>query len=143
MLNLLLQTGRRRPRTLTSTLMHLGAVGLFFLAILDSSPLPTFGGLDILTPVLAASHRNPWYEYAAPSPAGSIVAPSIRFAWLAKPAPLIWIRNSRKAMSPNSLTYLRSGEPERWQPPRRFLCPHRPACSSPPPALPITRCLSF
>jgi membrane protein YqaA with SNARE-associated domain len=51
----------------------LGAVGLFFLAILDSSPLPTFGGLDILTAVLAASRRNPWYEYAATATAGSIV----------------------------------------------------------------------
>ena len=79
MLNLLLQTGRRRPRTLTSTLMHLGAVGLFFLAILDSSPLPTFGGLDILTAVLAASHRNPWYEYAATATAGSIIGAYLTF----------------------------------------------------------------
>jgi len=74
MLNLLLLAQRRRRGgTLTSTLLHLGAVGLFFLAILDSSPLPTFGGLDILTAVLAASHRNPWYEYAATATAGSVV----------------------------------------------------------------------
>src|SRR5579864_7451472 len=74
MLNLLVQAHRRRrSATLTSTLMHLGAAGLFFLAILDSSPLPTFGGLDILTAVLAASHRNPWYEYAATATAGSVV----------------------------------------------------------------------
>ncbi len=53
--------------------MHLGAVGLFFLAILDSSPLPTFGGLDILTAVLAASRRNPWYEYGATATAGSVL----------------------------------------------------------------------
>jgi len=74
MLNLLfLAPRRRRSVTLTSTLLHLGAAGLFFLAILDSSPLPTFGGLDILTAVLAASHRNPWYEYAATATAGSVV----------------------------------------------------------------------
>ena len=74
MLNLLfLAPRRRRSATLTSTLLHLGAAGLFFLAILDSSPLPTFGGLDILTAVLAASHRNPWYEYAATATAGSVV----------------------------------------------------------------------
>ena len=74
MLNLLVQAHRRRrSATLTSTLMHLGAVGLFFLAILDSSPLPTFGGLDILTAVLSASHRNPWYEYAATATTGSVV----------------------------------------------------------------------
>src|SRR5580658_10864391 len=81
MLNLLLQNQRRRRggRTLTSTLMHLGAVGLFFLAILDSSPLPTFGGLDILTAVLAASHRNPWYEYAATATAGSVIGAYLTF----------------------------------------------------------------
>jgi membrane protein YqaA with SNARE-associated domain len=74
MLNLLLLAPRRqRSATLTSTLLHLGAAGLFFLAILDSSPLPTFGGLDILTAVLAASHRNPWYEYAATATTGSMV----------------------------------------------------------------------
>src|SRR5579863_2151929 len=74
MLNVLMQSQKRRgSRTLTSTLLHLGAVGLFFLAILDSSPLPTFGGLDILTAVLAASHRNPWYEYGATATAGSVL----------------------------------------------------------------------
>jgi membrane protein YqaA with SNARE-associated domain len=74
MLNLLVQAHRRqRSATLTSTLMHLGAAGLFFLAILDSSPIPTFGGLDILTAVLAASRRNTWYECAATATAGSIV----------------------------------------------------------------------
>jgi len=86
MLNLLLQSQRRRPaaRTLTSTLLHLGAVGLFFLAILDSSPLPTFGGLDILTAVLAASHRNPWYEYAATATAGSVVGAYLTFRFARK-----------------------------------------------------------
>jgi membrane protein YqaA with SNARE-associated domain len=80
MLNLLLQNQRRpRARTFTSTLLHLGAVGLFFLAILDSSPLPTFGGLDILTAILAASHRNPWYEYAATATAGSVVGAYLTF----------------------------------------------------------------
>jgi len=81
MLHLLLQVPRRRSRsrTLTSTLLHLGAVGLFFLAILDSSPLPTFGGLDILTAVLAASRRNPWYEYGATATAGSVVGAYLTF----------------------------------------------------------------
>lgn len=35
-------------------LRHLGAFGLFFRAILDSLPLPIFGGSDILTAILAA-----------------------------------------------------------------------------------------
>jgi membrane protein YqaA with SNARE-associated domain len=72
----------RRPRghpTLLTTLRHLGAAGLFFLAILDSSPIPTFGGPDILTAVLAASHRPLWWEYAAAATAGSVVGAYLTF----------------------------------------------------------------
>lgn len=58
---------------------HLGALGLFFLAILDSSPLPTFAGPDILTAILSASHRGPWYEYAAAATAGSVIGAYLTF----------------------------------------------------------------
>jgi membrane protein YqaA with SNARE-associated domain len=58
---------------------HLGALGLFSLAIVDSSPLPTFGGPDILTAILAASHRNPWYEYAVVATAGSVIGAYLTF----------------------------------------------------------------
>jgi len=58
---------------------HLGALGLFFLAIIDSSPLPTFGGPDILTAILAGRQTNPWYEYAAVATAGSVVGAYITF----------------------------------------------------------------
>lgn len=80
MINLLLQR-RRRPshQTLFTTLRHLGAAGLFFLAILDSSPLPTFGGPDILIAILAASHRPLWYEYAAAATAGSVIGAYLTF----------------------------------------------------------------
>ena len=57
----------------------LGRAGLFFLAILDSTPLPTFGGPDILIAILAGSHRNPWYEYAAVATAGSVIGAYITF----------------------------------------------------------------
>jgi membrane protein YqaA with SNARE-associated domain len=76
MLHLLAPRPRPRPQshqTLFATLRHLGAAGLFFLAILDSSPLPTFGGSDILTAILAGSHRTLWYEYAASATAGSVL----------------------------------------------------------------------
>jgi membrane protein YqaA with SNARE-associated domain len=74
MLNLFLQSATpARPQSLTRTFRHLGAFGLFFLAILDSSPLPTFAGPDILIAILAATHRNPWYEYAAVTTAGSVI----------------------------------------------------------------------
>jgi membrane protein YqaA with SNARE-associated domain len=65
--------------TLLTTLRHLGAAGLFFLAILDSSPIPTFGGPDILTAVLAASHRPLWWEYAAAATAGSVIGAYLTF----------------------------------------------------------------
>jgi membrane protein YqaA with SNARE-associated domain len=57
----------------------LGALGLFSLAILDSTPLPTFAGPDILTAILAARQTNPWYEYAAVATAGSVVGAYLVF----------------------------------------------------------------
>ncbi|HEX5226332.1 MAG TPA: VTT domain-containing protein [Bryobacteraceae bacterium] len=66
-----------RSGGLTATFRHLGALGLFFLAVLDSSPVPTFGGPDILIAILAGSHRDPWYEYVAAATAGSVLG-----AWL-------------------------------------------------------------
>jgi len=68
-----------RGRSFTSIFRHLGALGLFFLAILDSSPIPTFGGPDILIAILAATHRNPWYEYAAVATAGSMIGAYLTF----------------------------------------------------------------
>ena len=82
MLDLLAPKARPRAHgheTLFTTLRHLGAAGLFFLAVLDSSPLPTFGGPDILTAILAASHRPLWYEYAASATAGSILGAYFTF----------------------------------------------------------------
>ncbi len=80
MLSLLIQAHRRRSHpSLLTTLRHLGAAGLFFLAILDSSPIPTFGGPDILTAILAASHKPLWWEYAASATAGSVVGAYLTF----------------------------------------------------------------
>jgi len=80
MLSLVVQSQTRRAgRSFTSTLVHLGAAGLFFLAILDSTPLPTFGGPDILTAILAASHHPLWYEYAASATAGSVIGAYFTF----------------------------------------------------------------
>jgi membrane protein YqaA with SNARE-associated domain len=58
---------------------HLGALGLFLIAIIDSSPLPTFGGPDILTAILAARRTNPWYEYAAVATVGSVIGAYLTF----------------------------------------------------------------
>jgi membrane protein YqaA with SNARE-associated domain len=68
-----------RGRSFASIFRHLGALGLFFLASLDSTPLPTFGGPDILIAILSGTHRNPWYEYAAVATAGSVIGAFITF----------------------------------------------------------------
>jgi membrane protein YqaA with SNARE-associated domain len=73
------QAAGRRRSSFTAFFRHLGAFGLFFLAILDSSPLPTFGGPDFLTVILVATRRNPWYEYAAVATAGSVIGAYITF----------------------------------------------------------------
>jgi membrane protein YqaA with SNARE-associated domain len=80
MLNSFIQNATTRPtRRVTSMFRHFGAFGLFFLAIVDSSPLPTFGGPDILTAILAATHRNRWYEYAVVATAGSVIGAYLTF----------------------------------------------------------------
>jgi membrane protein YqaA with SNARE-associated domain len=62
----------RRRRGISAFLRPLGPFGLFLLAVVDSSPIPTFAGPDILTAILAARHREPWYYYAAAATAGSV-----------------------------------------------------------------------
>lgn len=80
MLSLLVQPQHRgNSHPLVSALLHLGAAGLFFLAILDSSPLPSFGAPDIVVAVLAASHHPLWYEYAAAATAGSVLGAYFTF----------------------------------------------------------------
>lgn len=78
---LFIQKAARRRQTggYTSALRHLGATGLFLLAILDSSPLPTFGGPDILTAILAARHGDLWYYYALMATAGSVIGAYLTF----------------------------------------------------------------
>jgi membrane protein DedA with SNARE-associated domain len=74
-----LQAARRRPSRTTAEFLHLGAFGLFLFAILDSSPIPTFGGADILTVLLVVTRPHPWYEYAAAATAGSVIGAYITF----------------------------------------------------------------
>ena len=79
MLLALLQAAARPSGGVTRAFRHMGALGLFLLAIIDSSPIPGFGGPDILTAVLAASHRHPWYEYACVATLGSVIGASITY----------------------------------------------------------------
>jgi membrane protein YqaA with SNARE-associated domain len=79
MLLSLIQASRRNPNSALRYFRHLGAFGLFFLAILDGTPLPTFGGPDILMIILVATRRNPWYEYAAAATVGAVIGAYITF----------------------------------------------------------------
>jgi membrane protein YqaA with SNARE-associated domain len=78
MLNVLFQNANRGQSFLT-TFRHLGAFGLFALAILDSSPLPTFGGPDILLAILVSARIDPWYEYASVATIGSTIGAFLTF----------------------------------------------------------------
>lgn len=74
-----IQAARKHRTSTFAIFRHLGAVGLFSLAILDSTPLPTFGGPDILIVILVVTHRSPWYECAIAATAGSIIGAYITF----------------------------------------------------------------
>src|SRR5208282_3152231 len=78
MLNVLLQNANPGHSVL-STFRHLGPFGLFTLTILDSSPVPTFGGPDILLAILVSTHLDPWYVYAVVATIGSTIGAYITF----------------------------------------------------------------
>ena len=62
-----------------SILRHLGGIGLFLLAALDSSVLPSFGAVDALTIFSSAKHPELWPYYAMCSTAGSVAGASIAY----------------------------------------------------------------
>src|ERR1035438_4510987 len=117
--------------------------GLFSLAIVDSSPLPIFGGPDILTAILAASHRNPWYQYAAVATAGSVIGAYLTFR-LARKAGSAYCTASSGIGSwmPFSTSFI-NGAPLLLPSPRRyrFRCPQ--ACFSRPQVLRTTESGDF
>jgi membrane protein YqaA with SNARE-associated domain len=73
------QAAARRPRGISAFVRHFGAFGLLLLAVVDSTPIPTFAGPDILTAILAARQREPWYYYAAATTAGSVIGAYLTF----------------------------------------------------------------
>lgn len=79
MLSYTVQAARRHRSTTFAVFQHLGAAGLFALAILDSTPLPTFGGPDILIVILVVTHRTPWWECVPAATAGSIIGAYFTF----------------------------------------------------------------
>jgi membrane protein YqaA with SNARE-associated domain len=64
---------RRTQPGLIRLFAHWGGLGLIPLAIADSSFIPTFGSLDVLTAFLAARHADLWPYYASMSTLGSMI----------------------------------------------------------------------
>jgi len=60
-------------------LRSLGGVGLVILGVVDSSVVPTFGSLDVLTAILAVKNHELWPYYAAASTAGSLIGAYITY----------------------------------------------------------------
>jgi membrane protein YqaA with SNARE-associated domain len=65
---------RAAARSASLTLVrHFGGIALAPLAVLDSSIIPTFGSLDLLTAWLAAGNPDLWWYYTLMSAAGSLI----------------------------------------------------------------------
>jgi membrane protein YqaA with SNARE-associated domain len=62
---------RHQPSRSMLLVRHYGGLALVPLAILDSTIVPTFGSLDLVTAWLAAGTPNLWMYYAAMSTTGS------------------------------------------------------------------------
>jgi membrane protein YqaA with SNARE-associated domain len=63
----------RSSSTSLSFLRHVGGIGLLPLAIVDSTIIPTFGSLDLLTAWLAVRNPDLWLYYAVMSTAGALI----------------------------------------------------------------------
>ena len=92
LIDLIQSATKKHGGGITAMLLPLGAFGLFFFGILDSLPLPIFAGSDILIAILAASHRNSWYEYATVATAGSLIGAYVTFK-LARRAGLAYLHS--------------------------------------------------
>ena len=84
--------GAARPRSFISFFRHFGLIGLFLLCILDSSPIPGFGGPDILVAILVATRHNSWYACALVASAGATIGSFLTFR-LARKAGEAWLHS--------------------------------------------------
>lgn len=60
-------------RGLRRWMFHLGGLGLIPLGLLDSSPLPMPGAMDVATILLSARQQQLWLYYALMATAGSVM----------------------------------------------------------------------
>lgn len=104
---------QRRARASSPTMLrffaHWGGVGLVPLAILDSSPIPTFGSLDILTAFLSARHSDLWFYYASMATLGAMIGSYLTYK-LGQKTGLAWIEKKFGARRSRQVEYAL----ERW-----------------------------
>ncbi len=60
-------------------LAHLGGPGLILVGILDNSVIPLPGSMDVITIVLAAHRREPWFYYAIMATLGAVLGGYITY----------------------------------------------------------------
>jgi len=77
----LLQQQHQRSRTsaLLHFFAHWGGLGLVPLAILDSTIVPTFGSVDVLTAFLSARHADLWPYYACMATFGAMIGSYVTY----------------------------------------------------------------
>jgi membrane protein YqaA with SNARE-associated domain len=71
-------------RSVRRWLFHLGGLGLIPLGILDNSPIPLPGIMDVATIVLSARQEQMWLYYAFMATAGSIIGGFISYRLVRK-----------------------------------------------------------
>jgi membrane protein YqaA with SNARE-associated domain len=82
MLAAMVEARKRAAPTRTTTftfLRHVGGIGLVPLAILDSTVVPTFGSLDLLTAWLSVRNPDLWLYYALMSTIGATIGAVITY----------------------------------------------------------------
>jgi membrane protein YqaA with SNARE-associated domain len=103
------QRQRASSPTMLRFFAHWGGIGLVPLAILDSSPIPTFGSLDILTAFLAARHSDLWLYYACMATLGAMIGSYLTYK-LGQKTGLAWIEKRFGARRFHQVEYAL----ERW-----------------------------
>jgi membrane protein YqaA with SNARE-associated domain len=78
------------PSTSLSLVRHFGGIALVPLAILDSTIIPTFGSLDLLTAWLTVGDAKRWWYYALMSSAGSLIGAILMYR-MGKRMEALWI----------------------------------------------------
>jgi membrane protein YqaA with SNARE-associated domain len=70
---ILLATKLATKKSALRWLIHLGGPGLILLGVADNSLIPMPGSTDVVTILLAAHHREPWFYYAIMATAGAVL----------------------------------------------------------------------